>query len=247
MNVIQPNCRVQFIAQDVEFVLAVLGRGKLGSTDCLVKLLADEETRDVILDDEALFHALLEHRGCLQVSSRFYFYVLVRRVFKRAGLEDRAVADYVAEVLAAFSDARRAECALPGQTAPLEYFFEMVAALQNADERTRFLIGVHIGNQSLFQAGVFPERIRYRSEKRGFPDLTYYEQLGRTHYRLAGDHRLARRYNLENILKTLAERFQTTRRALNDMADRLFSFGDPEPYLLLGAAANGPALPPNQV
>jgi hypothetical protein len=231
MKMIQPNCRVQFTAQDVDFILKVLGR-TIGGTECLVRLLADEDTRDLILDDEKLFHALLERSGCLRVSSRFYFYVLVRHVFQRSDLGDRAVADYVAEVLAAFSDARRTECVIPGQAAPLEYFFEMASALQTADDRMSFLLRVHIGNHSLFLSGVFPERIRFRAEVRGFPDLSYYEQLGRTHYRIAGEHRLAQRYQMEDILKTLAERFQATRRALNDMTDRLFSIGDPD-YLVL--------------
>jgi len=84
-----------------------------------------------------------------------------------------------------------------------------------------FWLRMHIGNHSLFLSGVFPERIRFRAESRGFPDIKYYEQLGRTHYRIAGEHRLAQRYHLEGILKTLAERFQATRRALNDMADRV--------------------------
>ena len=64
-----------------------------------MRLLADEESRDLILDDEALLHALLERGGCCRVSSHFYFYVLVRNVFRRADIGDRTVADYVAEVL----------------------------------------------------------------------------------------------------------------------------------------------------
>jgi hypothetical protein len=241
MNMIQPNCRVQFTAQDVDFILELLGP-RITTADCLVKLLADEETRDLILDDETLFHALLERRGCLRVSSRFYFYVLVRHVFKRSDIHDRAVADYVAEVLAAFSDARRSQCVLPGQARPLDYFFEMISALQTADERMSFLLRVHIGNHSLFFAGVFPERIRFRAEARGFPDLKYYEQLGRTHYRIAGEHRLAQRYQMEGVLRTLADRFQATRLALNEMADRLLSIGDPDYPLhtLFGGSKAGP-------
>lgn len=219
---IQPNCRVQFAAEDIEFILSVLGR-KLGTADCLVKLLADEESRDLILDDEALFHALLERRGCLQVSSRFYFYILVRHVFRRSDIHDRTVADYVAEVLAEFSRTERARCVIPGQSNPLDYFFEMLTALRTADERTSFFIRVHIGNHSLFLSGVFPDRIRFRAEARGFPDLKYYEALGRTHYGMASDHRLARRYAIDKVLNTLAERFQTTRMALNDISERLFS------------------------
>src|SRR5216684_1366045 len=137
MKMIQANCRVQFAAEDIDFILSVLGN-RIGTAECLVKLLTDEDSRDLILDDETLFHALLERRGCLRVSSRFYFYVLVRHVFKRSDIHDRPVADYVAEVLAAFSDERRAECVISGQTTPLDYFFEMVSALQTADERTSF-------------------------------------------------------------------------------------------------------------
>ncbi len=225
MKMIQPNCRVQFAAEDIDFIVSVLG-AKLGNAECLVQLLADEESRDLILDDAALFHALLERRGCLRVSTHFYFYVLVRHVFLRSDIKDRAVADYVAEILAEFARAEHARCVLPGQPNPLDYFFEMLAALQTADDRTSFQIRVHIGNHSLFLSGVFPERIRFRAEKRGFPDLKYYEALGRAQYHVAGDHRLAQRYELSGILHTLAERFETTRLALNDISDRLFSLGD---------------------
>jgi hypothetical protein len=231
MKMITPNCRVQFAAQDVEFVLSVLG-GKLGGHDCLVQLLADEGTRDLILDDEALFQALLERGGCLRVTSHFYFYILVRQVFNRSGIASRVVADYVAELLAEFAQAERARCVLAGQTQSLDYFFEMLSALQTADDTTRFQLRAHIGNYSLFLSGVFPDRIRVRAERRGFPDLKYYEALGRTHFRVAGEHRLAQRYELADIFGTLSERFETSRRALNDISDRLFSMSHADDHML---------------
>jgi hypothetical protein len=231
MKMIKPNCRVQFAAQDIEFILSVLG-SRLGGSDGLVQLLADEDTRDLILDDEALFHALLERGGCLRVSSHFYFYILVRHVFQRSGIADRTVADYVAELLAEFATAERARCVLPGQTQSLDYFFEMLSALQTVDEHTSFRLRAHIGNYSLFLSGVFPDRIRVRAERRGFPDLSYYEALGRTHFRAAGEHRLAQRYELADVFGTLAERFETTRRALNDISDRLFALNGPDDYAL---------------
>src|SRR6266511_2692836 len=159
MNVIQANCRVRFKAEDVEFVLGVLGP-KSSVADSLVNLLADEEARDLILDDESLFRALLEQRGCLRVSTHFYFYVLVRHVFKHSGIEDRQVADYVAEVLAEYSRIENTRCVLRGKPEPLDYFFEMVAALQQVDDHTGFFIRAYIGNHSIFLSGIFPERIR---------------------------------------------------------------------------------------
>src|ERR1051325_487022 len=97
MKVIRPNCRIQFTADDIAFILGVLRPG-VDNAECLIRLLADEETRDLVLDDEKLLHAVLEHTNCLRVSPHLYFYILVRQVFRRNGLEERAVADYIAEV-----------------------------------------------------------------------------------------------------------------------------------------------------
>jgi hypothetical protein len=225
MKMIQPNCRVQFAAEDIDFILSILG-SRLGNAECLVKLLADEESRDLILDDEALFRALLERRGCLRVSTRFYFYILVRHVFRRSDIQDRAVADYVAEVLTEFARSEHARWTGPGENGPLDYFFELMSALNTADQRTSFYLRMHIGNYSLFLSGVFPERIKFRAEARGFPDIKYYEGLGRTQYRMASDHPLAQRFDMTKVLGTLSERFGATRLALNDIADRLFALGD---------------------
>jgi hypothetical protein len=230
MRMIQPNCRVQFTAEDIEFIMQVLGKKEDEAS--LVSLLTDPETRDLILDNDALFHALLEQRGCLRVSSHFYFYILVRHVLRQSGLEDRAVADYVAEVLAEFSREERTRLTVPGQTGPLDYFVDMLAALQTGDEQTAFYIRAHIGNHSLFLSGVFPERIRQRAERRACPDLRYYEEMGKINFRVAGNHRLARRYDLAPIFDTLSSGFAKTRLALNDLAERVFSLGDAEPPML---------------
>jgi hypothetical protein len=109
--------------------------------------------------------------------------------------------------------------------------------LERADERSSFCIRAHIGNHTLFLAGVFPDRIRFRAENRGFPDLRYYEALGRANFRVASDHRLADRYALAPIFSTLADRFQETRLALNDVSQRLFFLNDTDyglPSLLAG-------------
>ena len=230
MKLIQPNCRVQFTAQDIDFVLSVLGKAR-GNGECLLQLLTDETSRDLILDDEGLYRACLELRGCLRISDHFYFYVIVRHVLRHTGIHDRAVADYVAELLCEFSRVERARCVVPGQDGGIEYLFEMVAALKTADDRNSFCIRAHIGNHALFLAGLFPERIRYRAENRGFPDLRYYEALGRSNFRVASDHRLAGRYALAPIFSTLAERFESARLALNDVSQRLFSLGDSDPRL----------------
>ncbi|MBC8002935.1 MAG: hypothetical protein H7X97_10145 [Opitutaceae bacterium] len=226
MKVIQPNCRIQFTAEDVSFIQKTLGK-EPGDQGFLADLLTDPISRDVILDDAKLLKALLEDGGCLRVSNHFYFYVVVRAVLRPAGIEDRVVADYVAELLTEFSETERSRCVIQGRDRPLEYFFEMLAALQSADDRTRFCIRAYIGNYSLFLSGIFSERIRHRAEQRGFPGISYFRDLGQINFRIAGDHRLAERYELAGVFDTLSSQFERTRRALHDLSERVFSLGDP--------------------
>lgn len=215
---------MQFTHEDIQFILQVLGGANQQAV--LTDLLADENTRDLILDDEKLYQAVLDQVGCVRISTRLYFYVLTRRLLLDAGIDDRNVADYLAELLAEYSNVEQMTLRLPGQKKSLDYIFEMMAALQTADDRTAFLIRAHIGNHSLFFAGVFFERLRRRCERHGAPGLRYYEEMGRMNYRVASDHRLAQKYELAPIYSTLADQFETARIALNEMKDRLLSLDD---------------------
>ena len=196
--------------------------------ECLLNLLASEDTRDLILDDEALLKAVLEQPCWLKISSHLYFYILVRQVFLRSGIGDRSVADYVAEMLSEYSREEQTRCVIRGEEKPLIYFVDMLAALQEADERTSFEIRAHMGNYSLFMTGVFPDRVRWRTERKGAPGLSYYENMGRSSFRVARDHALARRFNLDSVFDVLSERFGVTRRALNQLSETLVSLGDPD-------------------
>jgi hypothetical protein len=225
MTVIQPNCRVQFTPEDVAFLLKSLSRH--GDQEAsLASLLLDPDSLDLLLDHEAVLRGVLEDSGCLQVSRHFYFYILVRHALLKAGIDDREIADYVGSLLAEYGVQERAQNRVPGHDGPLNYFFEMMGALLTVDDRTAFYLRAQIGNQSLFLSGMFPERIRHRAQRRGFPDISYYRELGRTNFRVAGDHRLARRYSLDDLYHRLSDRFETARLALNDLSERLVFLGD---------------------
>ncbi len=222
---IQPTCRVQFTAADVDFIVSVFTKHGKEMTS-LVKLFSDPDSLDIILDDDAVFRTLLEYHGCLNVSKHFYFYVMVRHVLRRSGIDDRTVADYVAAILATFSETARARNPLPEEEHPFDYLFDMLAALQTADDCSRFLIRAHVGNHSLFLSGIFPEHVRYRAQYRGAPEIEYYETLGSTNFRVASDHPLAHQYDLTPIFTVLSERFHAIRLALNEMTDRFVFIGD---------------------
>ncbi|MBI3987143.1 MAG: hypothetical protein HY343_09495, partial [Lentisphaerae bacterium] len=183
MNVIQANARSKFTSADVDFILAVLAPQQ-DASQSLVALFSDEVSRDLILDNEALFHVLLDKPDVTNVSPHFYFYVLVRHVLRKAGIEDREVADYVAEMLATFSSS---ESVFHARSCPMQSLVDMLAALQEADETGRFNIQSHIANTSLFLSGLFKRHCCRR--RRAAPGIDYYEQIGSANFRLAGDHR----------------------------------------------------------
>lgn len=228
MKFILPNCRQRFTPGDLRFITRTLSP-RPGQERALLELFGDEESRDRILDEECLFQALQDTPGCAEVSEHCYFYIVVRHVLRRAGIDDRRLADYVAEMLATFLREEHASALRDDEGKPMRYVFEMLAAMREADDRTRFCIHAHLGNHLLFVTGLFPQHIRRQRDRRGAPDLGYYEGMGRSSYRAASDHRLAPAYDLDGVLGDLAEAFPEVRRALNDLTDRVACLGDPPP------------------
>lgn len=224
MHMIRMECRGRFIEADFEFILTYLAK-KPGDRRGLQELLSDPESLDLVLDQEALFHALLELPDFVNVSAPFYFYVMVRQALLRAGRDDRNLADYVAALLAEFSSTQKMRCPVASGEA-FDYLIDLVKAIEEADESTRFLLSLHLGNYTLFLSGIFSDFIRYRSRRRAAPGLGYYEALGSSHYRIASDHRLARRYAISTVLDTLSNDFQSTRQALNDLAERFLCWNE---------------------
>lgn len=220
MKVIRPNCRAQFTSSDYEFISSVLPAREEPSQS-LFRLLREPETLDGILDQPRLFRAMLELRNCLGVSLHFYFYVLVRHVLLREEIHDRDVADYVAEVLAEFAMQRRLSNPDPNDDKPLAYMHEMLEAMDRLDEEDRFAMQTHIGNFALFHTGIFPGHLQRRMERRAAPGFRFYEEIGSAHFRMAGNHRLARTMDMASIYLTLGQAFHVTRLALNHLSEKL--------------------------
>jgi hypothetical protein len=217
---IQANCRAQFTADDLQFLVGVLARR---STDrvSLAKLVSDTDTLDALLDDPVVFEAVLNRGDCLPISPHLYLYVLARRVLSQAGIADRAVADYVAELLTEFSEASRLHRLPSRPDQPFEYISDLLAVVSEGRREETFVVRAHIGNYTLFLTGVFREHLEHRARRRGAPALGFYEGIGSESYRLVSDHALARRRQLHEVFACLGEQFHAVRLALNDLADRL--------------------------
>jgi hypothetical protein len=227
---IKANCRERFTAADFDFVVRTLSRSPRDSVT-LVELLTDTEIRDSILDSPRLVESLLNDGASLTISPQLYFYVLLRHVLKDAGLGDRSVADYLASLLETFSQTARMKSPADGQANPIQYVSDMLIALRNASPVQTFLIRAHVGNYSLFITGIFHDTVQHRSQ-RGAPDVGFYEDIGRSNYRVAAGHQVARSCALSEVFEKLADGFHDVRLALNRLSESLIHLDSPPAPLL---------------
>src|SRR6266516_4350973 len=196
LGMILANVRGRLRAQDFLLVALALARGDAARRARYERLLL-EEGPDQLLDEPDLLAALLALRTLMVPSPALFAYVAVRHTLRAAGVDDRALADYLADMV------------------------EDLTGLDDAGERA-FLLRVHLGNYSLWLAGLFPDYIAARRSRKGGPDLPYYDELGRQGFRLAAEHRLAEHLGAATSSRSAAERFPTLRVAFNRLSDRVF-------------------------
>jgi hypothetical protein len=216
MNAIQANCRQQFSGDDFGFIAATLA-DRWSSTAQLAELFTDESARDAALESDRLLKALLESPAPLPVSPRLYFYVLTRHSLPQF---ERSIADYIANVLATFLDVNKLR-AVPGNPdLQADHLSDLLIAQVDAPSERAFLIHAQVGDVSLFLTGIFPEHVQHRARHCGAPDISFYEQVGSSNYRLASDHRQAQSSGLEDVFRTVSDRFTDVRQGLNRLTDR---------------------------
>lgn len=196
-----------------------------------MSFLEDPEERDRLLDGDALSEAILNKPDAIGVSHRLYFYILVRRVFRDAGLTDKDLADYTATLLAFFAEAQRAFGQNTGQRQAFFYVVDAMSASDQAGPSQRFSIMVRLADQALFLTGIFPAHVEYRRQNRAAPGIAYYESIARSNYERAGQHYIAQEYCMETIYGHLADDFVRVRKALNHISNEMIFMSNLPPAL----------------
>jgi len=214
------NVRARFAPSDADCVVSALANGDV-SRERELRALRDQKGLDVLLDDPRLPARLEQDDRLVGTSVALLLYVAVRHRLKAVGLDDPELADYLGALLLEFGGYQRAYRIAQHDDATYHSLADIVAAIDGSEGPRGFLLRVHLGNFSLWLAGVFPDYIAARRNRSGAPDLTYFESLGARGFRMAADHRLARAYDLDGIYARAAEAFCELRVALNRLSDRL--------------------------
>lgn len=216
------NVRARLRGSDVRLVLVALARRDPEARERAERRLGTEGP-DGLLDEAGLLEALLAIRSLVVPSAALFAYVAVRHALLAAGVNDRPLADYLAALVLEFG--RQDRATRPGRVDDQTYHYlaEIVNDLARDEATTerRFQLQVHLGNYSLWLAGLFPDFIAGRRRLRGGPDLPYYDALGRRGFEMAAAHRLAEQYGVAEIYRVAALRFPLVRRALNRLSDRI--------------------------
>src|SRR5207245_3369391 len=148
-----------------------------------------EQGPDGLLDEPGLPEGLLAVRSLAVPSPPLFTYVAVRHVLLAAGIVDPELADYLAALLLEFGDHGRHAKIRPVDDASYHYLVDIVADLADEDDSDErgLLLRAHLGNYSLWLAGLFPDYIAARRTRAGGPELTYYDELGRQGERLGAE------------------------------------------------------------
>jgi len=216
------NVRARLRGPDCRVVLVALARRDPTARARAEQRLAHDGP-DGLLDEPGVFDALLAYRSLVSPSAPLFAYVAVRHALLAAGVDDRPLADYLAALLLEFGRENRANRAQGVDDQTYHYLVEIVNDLAQEGESAvrRFHLQVHLGNYSLWLAGLFPDYVAVRRRRRGGPDLPYYDALGRSGFGGAADHLLAQRFGVAAIYRLAAERFPAVRQAFNRLSDRV--------------------------
>jgi hypothetical protein len=206
------NLRPRIGASDLDLVIRVLADGDGAARRRIEQEIATEGV-DWLLDREGLPERLRSHPELGSPSAHLFMYVTVRHALLAADIDDATLSDYLGALI--------------------------VDDLSVESGRRGFLLSVHLGNFSLWLAGIFPDHVTARNERRGAPGIGYYDELGARGFSLAAEHRLAHQLEMSGTYRSVADSFRRIRVALNHISDRLLFPSVHTPSRLLRQVADG--------
>ena len=229
---IQADLRHSLTRDDAQLALHLVARDSARHLDAAEDALRHDGI-DALLDDPRLLQALTADPRAALSSLPMFVYVVVRHSLRDLGESERAVADYVASVVVHFADHDRAWRVAMQDDETYDTLSALLADAERVDAKRSFLVRQHLANHALWLSGLFPDHVSMRKWRRGGPDLSYYDELGRRGFLLAAEHRMADSTGLRPVFARAAGEFPLIRQALNRVSDRLLFPGLHSPERLM--------------
>jgi non-ribosomal peptide synthetase component F len=234
---IQADLRHTLTRDDAQLALHLVAPDSARDRDAAEDALQHDGI-DALLDDARLLEALTADTRAARASLPMFVYVVVRHSLRELGESERAVADYVASVVVHFADHDRAWRVAVHDDATYDTLAALLADAAQGDAQRSFLVRQHLANYALWLSGLFPDKVSMTQWRRGGPDLSYYDEMGRQGFRLAAEHRMADSTGLRPLFARAAGEFPLLRMALNRVSDRLLFPGQHSPERLMRQVAD---------
>lgn len=219
------SCRFHLKNSDFLFIKKTLSHDKLPPN---IWQLFDEDLmiRQYILDSNTLFNHILESPGYLPISLELYFYVLIRKNLRQYGFDDPKLTDYIVAILVRRMQSSAAfNASSPGSSFYISDALELISSQQSKEDK--FFHQVLLANQTLFFTSLFEDYIKTRTNRKGAPDIGFFQSIGESQYLEVCQSPLASEFSLQDVFQTLAYSFGPIRCALSKFSERLISFGEP--------------------
>lgn len=229
---IQADLRHTLTRNDAQLALHLVARDSARDFDEAEESLRHDGI-DALLDDTRLHDALTTDSRATRASLPLFAYVVIRHSLRSLGESERAVADYVASVVVHFADHDRAWRVAMHDDATYDTLSALLADAEHGDPKRTFLVRQHLANYALWLSGLFPDHVTLRKWRRGGPDLSFYDEMGRQGFLLAAAHGMAGSSGLRPVFARAADEFPLIRQALNRVSDRLLFPGQHSPERLM--------------
>jgi non-ribosomal peptide synthetase component F len=229
---IQADLRHLLTRDDAQLALRLVARDSAREFAAAEDAL-QQDGIDALLDDARLLTALTTDSRAARASLPMFVYVVVRHSLRELGEPERAVADYVASVVVHFASHDNAWRIAVHDDETYDTLAALLADASAGDAKRTFLVRQHLANYSLWLSGLFPDHVTLKKWRRGGPDLSYYDEMGRQGFLLAAEHRMADSTGLRPVFARAAGEFPLIRQALNRVSDRLLFPGQHSPERLM--------------
>ncbi len=150
-----------------------------------------------------------------------FFGELINRCFRqKLGLIDSEITEYVSDLLIQFNRTENLYCIRNSQGRPLEDVGEMLLASNPLFEAASFdrerEVRKHIGDFTLFFAGLFPEAVnRWRLRRMRLDSVVDYVKAGKESYYIVSEFNQFEYKSVAPLFKKMSDQFETCVFGLN--------------------------------
>lgn len=229
---IHADLRHSLTRDDAQLALRLVARDSTREVSACEEALRHDGI-DALLDDARLLAALTSDSRAAHASLPMFVYVVVRHSLRELGEPERAVADYVASVVVHFASHDNAWRIALHDDETYDTLTGLLADATHGDANRTFLVRQHLANHALWLSGLCPDHVTLKKWRRGGPDLSFYDEMGRQGFLLAAEHRMADSTGLKPLFARAAGEFPLIRQALNRVSDRLLFPGLHSPERLM--------------